>query len=86
MFVLHDFVRLLGVSLISESITQETRTMDPRLFRHDNTDGYTGAQLAELNAEWDRLAEAEDLEIGTEEYHDRARTFSDEVAGRPATD
>ena len=52
------------------------------LFRPDNTEGYTAAELAKLNAEWEEIAEREGLEEYTAAYDERAGQFNDEVARR----
>lgn len=49
-----------------------------KLFRNDNTEGYTTEQLDALNAEW----EARAAERSTEDYEQAAKAFCDEVSGR----
>lgn len=53
-----------------------------KLFRDDNTDGYTTEELDALNAEWEMQAEAEGLKEGSDEYNEAAQQFSDSVARR----
>ena len=54
---------------------------DAIMFRDDNTEGYTAAQLAALNAELAaRIAHLDALD--TDGAHEIARAFSDEVARR----
>lgn len=53
-----------------------------KLFREDNTDGYTTEERDTLNAEWEAKTEAESLEEHTDEYNEAAKKFSDEVASR----
>ena len=52
------------------------------LFRPDNTDGYTPAELDALNAEWEEYVLLLDLDEGTSEYEQHAKQFCDEVARR----
>ena len=52
------------------------------LFRTDNTEGYTQAQLDTLNAEWQERVEKLNLEEYTDEYDREAKRFDDEVARR----
>jgi hypothetical protein len=55
-----------------------------KLFRHDNTEGYTDEQLDKLNTEWEHRA----LELGLDEFDDpdeydlQSKWFADEVARR----
>ena len=56
--------------------------MEIKLFRNENTSGYTADELDALNAEWAAIVEAENLEPDDYEYDDRAKTFSDEVSRR----
>lgn len=53
-----------------------------KLFREDNTEGYSAEEMHELNLEWEARAEAEGLEEGTDEYNTAAKNFCNEVAGR----
>ena len=41
--------------------------MSAKLFRDDNTADYTPAELTALNAEWETIVEAENLEPGSPE-------------------
>lgn len=51
-----------------------------RLFRADNCEGYSHAEMEALNAEAaERLA---GLEPGSDEWNDAAKAFQDEVARR----
>jgi len=52
------------------------------LFRTENTEGHTDAELELLNAEWSAIVEAKNLEEYTEEYDIQAKEFSDRVAKR----
>ena len=52
------------------------------MFTMDNTDGYTQAELDNINEEWNRLVESKGLIEGSDEYHQEAARFSDEVAAR----
>ena len=51
-----------------------------KLFRTENTEGYTDVELELLNAEWSAIVEAKNLEEYTEEYDIRAKEFSNTVA------
>jgi hypothetical protein len=53
-----------------------------KLFRTDNTDGYTTREMDKLNAEWETRAEADGLDEGTDGYNEAAKRFCDEVASR----
>ncbi|HMW85392.1 MAG TPA: hypothetical protein PLY42_11655 [Nitrospira sp.] len=53
-----------------------------KLFRNDNTEGYTTEQLDALNAEWEARAAERSLEECTEDYEQAAKAFCDEVSGR----
>jgi len=53
-----------------------------KLFRPDNTEGYTDAERARLNDEWEVIVQSEELEEYTDEYHERAKQFCDAVARR----
>lgn len=53
-----------------------------KLFRDDNTDGYTDDELDTLNDEWEARVTEMGLEEYTEEYYSEAKSFSGEVAGR----
>ena len=52
------------------------------LFRRDNTDGYSAAELAALNREWQERVKALGLDPHDDEYDLRAKQFSDEVSRR----
>ena len=51
-------------------------------FARENTEGYTDAELSNLNAEWEQIVETEGLEPDTDEYYQREKQFQDEVASR----
>ena len=53
-----------------------------KLFRNDNTEGYSTEQLDALNTEWEARAAERSLEEGTEDYEQAAKAFCDEVSGR----
>ncbi len=53
-----------------------------KLFRADNTEGYTDTELDDLNAEWDSVVDEMQLEVYTEAYNTEADAFSNEVAKR----
>lgn len=53
-----------------------------KLFRPDNTEGYTQQQLDQFNAEWERHVSDLGLEDGTDEFYDAAKQFCTEVAAR----
>jgi hypothetical protein len=53
-----------------------------KLFRDDNTDGYSPEELDALNAEWKEKVNFHQLMEDTEEYDIEAKRFSDEVARR----
>ncbi len=52
------------------------------MFTDENTDGYSPHELAELNREWDAIAELENLDEHTDEWDARYKAFCDEVARR----
>ncbi len=52
------------------------------VWRQENTDGYTDAELASINAEWEEIVAAENLETETDEYREQLDRFGTEVAGR----
>jgi len=52
------------------------------MFRNDNTDGYTQAQLDSLNSEWEALATELGLDPDDDEYKQAASNFGDEVSRR----
>ena len=52
------------------------------IFRDDNTDGYSENQLSELNDEQIRRSEELNLDPGTDDYHQAAKNFADEVNRR----
>ena len=51
-------------------------------FRDDNTQGYSAADLANLNAEWAAIVAADALEPETDAYHEALDRFQTEVARR----
>jgi len=51
-------------------------------FTAQNTEGYTAAELAALNAEFEARLAAAGVEPGSDEAADLEKAFSDEVAGR----
>ena len=53
-----------------------------KLFNQHNSDGYTDAQLAELNEEWENRVIGMGIDENDPEYDFQAKTFSDEVARR----
>ena len=53
-----------------------------KLFRTDNTEGYSDEKLDSFNAEWQEIVEREKLEENTEAYDIAAKFFSDVVARR----
>ena len=53
-----------------------------KLFRDDNTEGYTPEQLEKFNTEWEQRVSDIGLEEYTEEYDLAASWFCDEVARR----
>ncbi len=53
-----------------------------KLFRQDNTAGYTDSQLESLNEEWQERAKELNLEENTDDYDFYAKAFCDEVARR----
>ena len=53
-----------------------------KLFRDDNTEGYSPEELNALNAEWEQRAEEQNLEEYTDEYNEHVKWFCDEVASR----
>ena len=55
-----------------------------KLFRDDNTEGYTSEELDALNAEWEARVRKNDLEIYTDEYNLAADWFVEEVSRRGA--
>lgn len=57
----------------------ETETMT---FTTDNTEGYTDAELAALNAEFEARLAAAGVEPGSDEALAMEKAFADEVAGR----
>ena len=58
------------------------RTGSVQLWTMANTDGYTQAELDEINDAWQQLVDAEGWEEGTDEYEQRATWFSWEVSRR----
>jgi len=52
------------------------------MFRNDNTDGYTQAQLDSLNSEWAALAIELGIDHEDDEYKQAASNFCDEVSRR----
>ena len=53
-----------------------------KLYRDDNTEGYTTSQIDAFNTEWKARAEELKLEEYTEEYDFQAKAFCDEIARR----
>jgi hypothetical protein len=51
-----------------------------KLFRDDNTNGYSSEQLDALNEEWAAIVNEMGLEEFTEEYNVQASRFADEVS------
>ena len=51
-----------------------------KLFRTENTNGYTDAELSALNEEWAIMVETNALEEYTDEYDIQAKEFSNKVA------
>jgi len=52
-----------------------------KLFRDDNTEGYTVAELDALNERWEEKIEELGLEDNTDEYNREASAFADKIAG-----
>ncbi len=52
-----------------------------KLFRDDNTEGYSQQQLDALNEEWEKIAD-ELYAVDDEERDFRAKVFSDEASRR----
>lgn len=48
-------------------------------FTQHITRGYTDAELQQMNAEWDRITEAENMEPRTDAYYTRQDQFIDAV-------
>jgi len=53
-----------------------------KLYRDDNTEGYTTSQIDAFNTEWKARAEELNLEEYTENYETHANNFCDEIARR----
>ena len=53
-----------------------------KLFRQNNTEGYSDAELDAMNEEWEERARKAGLEEDTDEWEEAAKRFSDEVSGR----
>lgn len=51
-------------------------------FTSDNTEGYTAAELAAFNAEFEARLAAAGVEPGSDKAHEVKKAFADEVAGR----
>ena len=51
-------------------------------WRIDNTDGYTQAELDEINAEWQARRDANGWDEDSPETEQQYKWFCDEVAGR----
>ena len=51
-------------------------------FCMDNTEGYTQAELDEINAEWQARRDANGWDEGDSECEHHYKWFCDEVAGR----
>ena len=76
-----DFVEDVNYPLYVEN--QERReTMRKKLFRDDNTEGYTQAELDALNKEWENKVAELELEENTSDYDEQAKWFCDEVSKR----
>jgi hypothetical protein len=52
------------------------------MLTQENTRGYTDDELAALNQEWSDIVEIEQLELDTDEYHARYKTWCDSVSKR----
>lgn len=52
------------------------------MFTQETTRGYTDAELAELNSEWQAIVHRDGLQADTDEYHARQKQFADEVSRR----
>ncbi len=65
-----------------KTIGNQTRKGQNMPFTQENTTGYTDAELAELNAEWQQIIEREGLQPDSDEYYQREKQFQDEVARR----
>ena len=52
------------------------------LYNDQNCYGYSDKEMAALNDEFAAICEAEGLEQGTDEFHERAGAFCDDVASR----
>ena len=53
-----------------------------KIFRPDNTEGFTQDQLDVLNDEWEKLAATLGLDPDDDEYDLQAKFFADDVAKR----
>ena len=53
-----------------------------KLYRDDNTEGYTTSQIDAFNTEWEERVEQLKLEEYTEEYDFQSKAFCDEIARR----
>lgn len=53
-----------------------------KLFRNDNTEGYSEVEMASLNEEWAIRVDEQGLVEGSDEYYQAAAAFRDEVAAR----
>ena len=52
------------------------------IFRDDNTEGYSQTQLDNFNDEWIKRVEELHLEPESDDYHQAAKAFTDEVNRR----
>ncbi len=53
-----------------------------KLFREDNTEGYTAEELKKLNSEWEKTVADKNIKEGTDAYNEAAKEFSDQIARR----
>jgi len=55
------------------------------LFDNYNTEGYSEDQLSEFNAEWKKRCKELKLQPESDDYHQAAKNFADEVSRRYPT-
>ena len=48
-------------------------------FRHDNTDGYTDSDLELLNVEFAAALASENLEQGSDEWHQKTKSIAEKI-------